>query len=174
MKEHHIYENNLPKIIAGNLTTVDITVYGINKTSHNYFTLQIYQGYLQLLPRDSIKALLTPITIVRVPPCLDSIRVSQFLGWLGFMKLSTLFDFHRVISSISKMQSMNTWTESRKSETVSPMCTCWQITIDKKLLGEALWWVFWGWSVVFSNFEIGNTAQNFPYISSIERALDTC
>lgn len=33
---------------------------------------------------------------------------------------------------------------------------------------------FWGWGVVFSNFETGNTAPNLHYISSIQRALDTC
>lgn len=36
-------KNNLPKIIAVELTTADI-VYATNKTSHNYFILQIYQG----------------------------------------------------------------------------------------------------------------------------------
>lgn len=40
------------------------------------------------------------------------------------------------------MQSMNTWIESRKSETVSPMHTCWHVTTDKKLLVKALWWFF--------------------------------
>lgn len=79
MKEHGIYENNLPRIIAGKLTAVDIIVYKINKTSHNYFALQIYQGHLQLLRRDSMKALPIPISVARVPPCLDSITVSQKL-----------------------------------------------------------------------------------------------
>ena len=101
-------------------------------------------------------------------------RPGSWADWVSGNYRRSLSNFHRVISSIFRIQSTSTWTESRKSETVSPMCTCWQITTDKKLLGEELWWVFWGWSVVFSNFEIGNAAQNCPYTSSIQIALETC
>lgn len=37
-------KNNLPEMTAGELTMADIIVYETDKTSHNYFTLQIYQG----------------------------------------------------------------------------------------------------------------------------------